>query len=832
MSTLDSTQPRKRLTTYGKAAHRGTSTNARPQAVRQTSSAPNRPEPPKAQPSIFDVPSSDEETSVRLELRKQKSVGSSAVKSQPPNEAPLRTKAGASHDRSVDQTTRKRKRSGPSTVTGSVRGTGAQREEKRPSPSISSIATGEKGRNHDRKSQRLTPTRTLAHSPQSCSTAKPIPRRAKQTQKTTTQASIDLRATPPPPDLQVTPISSPINSTARQDPASSDEEPESTRMDVSRPHKAGFGGNTVVRSPTRIFSTTPRQNRLWDELLDNIPRDSSPSSLKLGQLDVGHTRPAPMSKVSQSDLGLSSTRRHIRLVDRLRRTETDPDMQIDPDISEQGDLLPQQSNARHISDPIKRLDDAQRPVPPAAPRLQTLESGSAMGGASAASGASQTSVGVSAPRITYARQRSYLEDDMLGSPFLPDIPLEVDGGLQHRRQDSSMKSAEEELEISGNGLRSIHELRAAGSNTRFMNDIETLLDDLEGDGDSSISRKRSAMIELCTKLDERGFVGRFLDNGFERRLVAQCAKITDVVLGTATCIAIGLVVTGGASASALQWIWQSGVCTLLTSLLQMDQDVVRIGKERRTNMSKSALVTLRDFQETIKKGPLFPVWKPSVLSPQVVSLRILELLVRKLRENGHVEELLDGKATTKLTRMMKRNASPGVTGSSKHLDDLPRSELVLSIMESASLTPVASRNHATWSTETLAELAELLPVYLDNGKQHEVQAEMLALRVCLNLTNNNPRVCDIFASPLLIRQLLRSIEARFQALVNYVDNDMTASGIDLLILSLGAMINLAEYSDSTRLMTFENDSLLSALIIVFTDGAERAHKVRRYRFCV
>ena len=50
---------------------------------------------------------------------------------------------------------------------------------------------------------------------------------------------------------------------------------------------------------------------------------------------------------------------------------------------------------------------------------------------------------------------------------------------------------------------------------------------------------------------------------------------------------------------------------------------------------------------------------------------------------------------------------------------------------------------------------------------------------------------------------------------------------DDLILGLGAMMNLAEFSDQARLSMVEGQSgLIDELVKIFLDGSERADQVR------
>ncbi|KAK5086251.1 hypothetical protein LTR16_008089, partial [Cryomyces antarcticus] len=81
------------------------------------------------------------------------------------------------------------------------------------------------------------------------------------------------------------------------------------------------------------------------------------------------------------------------------------------------------------------------------------------------------------------------------------------------------------------GIRSIHELRANGVSHSFTHEISSLLDDLEDGSASARSRRRSALLELATKLSDKLFVHRFVEQGFDQRLLASVADSVDPIVG-------------------------------------------------------------------------------------------------------------------------------------------------------------------------------------------------------------------------------------------------------------------------------------------------------------
>jgi hypothetical protein len=97
-------------------------------------------------------------------------------------------------------------------------------------------------------------------------------------------------------------------------------------------------------------------------------------------------------------------------------------------------------------------------------------------------------------RVTYARQRSYKAEEASGNleDFL-NIPLPTVKPMQSRRRLEHPKLDEDdelrEPKKPKNAIKNIHELRAAGEHHRFIDDVEDLFLDIEGNG--ALGTKRS-----------------------------------------------------------------------------------------------------------------------------------------------------------------------------------------------------------------------------------------------------------------------------------------------------------------------------------------------------
>jgi len=99
----------------------------------------------------------------------------------------------------------------------------------------------------------------------------------------------------------------------------------------------------------------------------------------------------------------------------------------------------------------------------------------------------------------------------------------------------------------------------------------------------------------------------------------------------------------------------------------------------------------------------------------------------------------------------------------------------------------------------------------------------LAFRLTLNLTNDNARNCALFSTAELIQYLLGSIHTSFEKLEASATEEQRAIDLDLLVLGMGIMINLAEHDSATRQHAISSTTAptLTALLDTFQQGQNR-----------
>lgn len=96
------------------------------------------------------------------------------------------------------------------------------------------------------------------------------------------------------------------------------------------------------------------------------------------------------------------------------------------------------------------------------------------------------------PKVTYARQRSFRTEEFDENTMF-NMPLVMSQqSFGSKRNDGMGEDEDLEGETGSKMMKTIHELREAGVNNRFLDDIEELFGDIEGD--SPLSRRRSGYV--------------------------------------------------------------------------------------------------------------------------------------------------------------------------------------------------------------------------------------------------------------------------------------------------------------------------------------------------
>ena len=594
-------------------------------------------------------------------------------------------------------------------------------------------------------------------------------------------------------------------------------------------------------------ATTPRQRELWDRLLvDNV---NSPSSLDLPGLIIcekkpedsrGHAKSRKTSRGPHQQPTMLRVR-PTKIVEALHQLDQDQDH-----FSDDGDDMRGTSSSDNKSEYMHSEVSAAD----GAITVQTSPSADSQGPVSQPrdhlSNASQTTPSLygGGLKVTYARQRSYLTDNdpeeaaMISLPVPPESKNRRRYGRQ-RLEDrvpnmQSSRSLDEEFgdlaDSQGGTMRSIYELREAGGNVRLVGELEALLDDIGAYQPGSSSLRRSKLIDLVTKLEEPANCRLFVDQGLENRLMADVGSGNDLIANGLLVAALLQLLTFSSSTPLLTHVGDVRVVRFLVDLLGSDQDLLSNAGLRGNSMSRAVLADLNHLCSALLRSTAWRAGKPSVLSCHVLSLQCLEYLVRQTREAGSLSEVLSAYA---IRRIVATSVPSFSTLPSQPAEiSVVCLELAVSILESCTISNAAECQASLWAGETLERVIGLLPL-LSLWKGEECgSSRTLTLRLYLNLTTNNPGLCEDFSTPEVVNVIFRIVISHFQQLADStLETDRTLL-LDDLILSLGILINLADLSKLARQLVMDlrcgSESHLDTLLELFMNKSKGAAEVRMF----
>jgi hypothetical protein len=452
---------------------------------------------------------------------------------------------------------------------------------------------------------------------------------------------------------------------------------------------------------------------------------------------------------------------------------------------------------------------------------------------------------VAGPKVTYAKQRSHLSDMVLEdtSDFAvpsiahlvepaPAAKASANKGFGSQRSQEDSKNEED---ATGGAIRSIHELRQAGENSRFQGNLDSIFEDLEAAGRTGRSRRLRALMLLTQKFLEPSFCLRFVENGMHQRLANHALKEEDVLSSVLTSCALSILLSScKPSLKVLQQVFDAVIhssAPLLKETRELSKLVKAMAKDRKQNLSGATCKDVIDFQQTILASQMWTTSKPTGITPQLVALRSIEIAVRGLRELkdfetplpllvfGHLVVILEGMT-------LKENIDLAAPEPSLTL------ESTISILEFSTLFHGLVEDGYNEVAKRLCILGPLLAKAKVLPKESHDKFEQLVLRLIISVSNNNSVLCESLGQSALIPAISTIVRKNFLELAEYADSGkaLDEPKLESVILALGSLINFAECSQSSRLAMNQaydaGEIFVEWLVVAFNRRAGKASEVR------
>ena len=435
----------------------------------------------------------------------------------------------------------------------------------------------------------------------------------------------------------------------------------------------------------------------------------------------------------------------------------------------------------------------------------------------------------SGPKVTYSARRTLLaegssvggletvdEDAWLKEPLLPT------GGSQF-----DMDEDDEDEPFTKGAVRSIHELRQAGANSRFADEIEDLLARIGRPSGKTTSSRRNAMVELSQKMSDKSFVRKFRDHNGDRSLFEQVGKETDIIAGYALVAILTTLLASTASTHIMSQLQGQGFSLLLKRLLTIPADIQPISKDRTSNLSRNGQQAMSKLKASLL---ILPIWEPTtpfMLSPRRLALKALELVVK---HSGPVEgELFSPEVTDHLFSLLA-DAEPD-SWKYPRTDESIDFHLALSLLESYSVQAMQTESKDRWTFKHLPIIADTLGTTLRRGNGRLGEVGLLVLKLTLNTANNNHDAATAFIEKGTVHTLANALCDTFQTATAAIDDtDLFNSHLESLLLMLGVMINFSEHDRNTggALLNAQGDNQapLDRLVRLFLNHHAATSEVR------
>jgi hypothetical protein len=556
-------------------------------------------------------------------------------------------------------------------------------------------------------------------------------------------------------------------------------------------------------------SITPRQKALFGSLLGTS--STTPSMPSISKLQLTDSKPrsllGALSK-SKSELTPSIRSLKAKLITNLKHVESSSDDEASESESGSDGEATVQSRKANSQDKPKSASGVSRARQTKIAEEMDVDVDPAT---AADSQTSQTSAFNSRQKLTYAKSRSYLQEANPEDAFL--MSMDMDDPLTSASQTRDSQTEEEE---EASQVRPNHELKRQGQNSTFEWENLMLIDDLSLKSMNSI--RRSALLELCTKMADATYTREMLDSSVVQQFLDKLTSKSEVVFDFAAAVATIFMLRANPTFTMLDQIHRSDYVASLPKLLDNNTDIRKIAKNRKTNLSRIAYDSVVAFRSTILASHIWSPLEPDTVSPQLITVKALDLLVLSLREAGGTDSIIDQDTLTKLVDILHSSSKCCKVGQMTTEDKVVQGS-IFSILEAVSL---AKQKQLSWPARLMQRLAESMPVSFQAG---DAPVITMAVKLCMNLTNNKPKACDRFSEPVFVQSLVQLIVERIKLVQEALAETQRAEALDTLILSLGAMINLTEHSDQARMNVDDGKHLLDSLVETFVEGSTRTMQV-------
>lgn len=355
---------------------------------------------------------------------------------------------------------------------------------------------------------------------------------------------------------------------------------------------------------------------------------------------------------------------------------------------------------------------------------------------------------------------------------------------------------EDEDDIPKTGIKSLHELRRAGANNRFGDEMEDLMSRIDKPGSANMSMRRNALLDLAQRLQRDDFAAQFRDHAGRDNVAKEIGKETEPLSAFGLAAALTTFLSSHQAPNLLKRLAEENVGKLLARLLRQEEDIDAIARRRENNLSKMGRASVTKIKDHLARMPIWHGCKVTDLTPRTVALRLLHIL----------QQNLDIRSQADIVRHLENELADAAEAHAR-TDSVSDVDFVLVALvmeaESGADTVALGQDQVARQANTSAHLLrKVLPRWpSDLG---EVPSAILKLAI--NATNT-----DLGAKAFSDREILASVATcvveGLQEVQEAVAKGSLVPGLyDGLLLNMGVLINILEHCPASR-STMDDESL-------------------------
>ncbi|KAK9456224.1 wings apart-like protein regulation of heterochromatin-domain-containing protein [Dipodascopsis uninucleata] len=402
-------------------------------------------------------------------------------------------------------------------------------------------------------------------------------------------------------------------------------------------------------------------------------------------------------------------------------------------------------------------------------------------------------------KVTYGSQRSFLEDSI-------DLKSDIDDLRVRSRPRSLLEDntnqCDDDDDDSQMAVKSIHELRASGSNAKFMDEMEYMLDGLKPR--AKLSASRLTLLELAIKLTDKSFRIKFKAGDFLDRVFATIGRFTDEI--STFCLAyIICAFIDDDEGIAQGLLTDYNVVPFLIAIADDSRDIVQVSKMKAMGLSKISQSMVKELCDKILKMiPEGADTRPESVTRSLLALTaILDLSSKYMQRYPVVKaKLNDSNVCSKVLSILEARVSSKPT-------EYHEIHMAVSILEDA----VDNNIDEVQACKVILSLIDLIPPILDT----QVESVGLSfIRFAILITNSSLSACELLCTRLALTHLLDFVERVTGESEVAASEDTENYGLsaNLAIFSLGLLVNMCE-AEKVAKYILDDKSLIERVSALF-----------------